>query len=98
MTECYLSALALIFSQWGHPRHSQADRKYNRLLSQTDNNFKSIAYVMQYVTCNSLSTCHKYTDGKPVNFIQILLKLPVPYATPEILLQSLSQITIITTS
>lgn len=86
MTECYLSGLALIFSHWGHPRHSQADREYNRLLSQTANNFKSIAYVRQYVTCNSLSTCHKYTDEKCVNFIWILLKLPVPYATPEILL------------
>lgn len=62
MTGWYLSGLALIFSHWGHPRHSQADRKYNRLLWQTDNDFKSIAHVGQYVTYNSLSIFYKYTD------------------------------------
>lgn len=53
---------------------------------------------MQYATCNSSSTCHKYTDEKYVNFIQILLKLSAPYATPEILLQNLSQMNLFKSS
>lgn len=82
MTEWYLSGLPLIFSHWGHPRHSQADRKYNRLLWQTADDFRSIALVRQYVTYSSLSIFYKYTDERCVDFIWILLKLPVPCATP----------------